>query len=197
MSQGRMPAIVLVRHGETDWNRLGLLQGRADIPMNERGRAQARELVGALADDQIDLIYSSPLSRARELAELIAEERGLEVEIAPELVELSYGLWQGMGLDACARCNPGLEWRFRHDPWRVRFPGGETLADLRERVRGFLDRIRIEHRGESLLISGHGHLNRVFMIEALNWSEGEFWRIEQENGSYTRLEPEGEGWILH
>src|SRR5690625_3197356 len=87
MSQGRMPAIVLVRHGETDWNRLGLLQGRADIPMNERGRAQARGPVGASAADESERIDSAALRRARGRAEVVAEERGLGAEPAPDLVE--------------------------------------------------------------------------------------------------------------
>lgn len=191
-----MTTLHLIRHGETDWNRLGLYQGTTDVPLNAAGRAQARLLADLLREVPFDAVYSSPLSRALRTAEEVVEGREIEVRVLPELREISYGLWQGRGMLPRGRCNAGLEWRWRFDPWSVRFPGGEGLPEVRERVAAALGYLRAEHPGERVLISGHGHLNRVLLIEALGWPESRFWRIGQENTCCYRLEPEGDRWVL-
>jgi len=188
--------LYLIRHGETDWNRLGLYQGTTDVPLNAAGRAQARTLAESLREVPLHAAYSSPLSRALETAEAVVEGRGIAVRVLPELREISYGLWQGRGILPRGRCNAGLEWRWRFDPWSVRFPGGEGLPEVRERAAAVLLYLRAEHPGERVLISGHGHLNRVLLIEALGWPESRFWQIEQGNACCHRLEPDGDGWSL-
>lgn len=191
-----MTTLYLVRHGETDWNRLGLLQGTTDVPLNAAGREQARALAEALREEEMDAAYSSPLSRALQTAEAVLEGRGVEIRVLPELRELCYGLWQGRGSQPRGRCNPGLERRWREDPWSVRFPGGETLPEVRERAAAALRRIRTAHPGERVLVSGHGHLNRVLLIEALGWPESRFWEIEQGNACCLRLELKKERWTI-
>jgi broad specificity phosphatase PhoE len=175
--------IYLVRHGETDWNRRGLLQGTTDIALNQAGRAQARALAERLRPVRFDAVYTSPLRRARETAEAVVAGRdGVPLFVVPELREFSYGLWQGRGSAPRARCSPGLELRWREDPWRVRFPGGETLAEMQARAHRALDQILGAHPGGTVLVSGHGHLNRVLLIDALGCPRDRFWKIEQENG---------------
>lgn len=94
--QNTQVTIALIRHGQTDWNAAGLFQGSADIPLNNVGRAQARETALALADIQWQAIVSSPLQRARETAAIIAETLGLELgPTLPEWVERSYGVYEG------------------------------------------------------------------------------------------------------
>src|SRR5690606_25273565 len=188
--------LYLIRHGETDWNRLGLFQGTTDVPLNAAGREQARALAEALRDVELDAAYSSPLSRALRTAEAAVEERGIEVRVLAELREICYGLWQGRGSQPRGRCNPGLEWRWREDPWSVRFPGGEALSEVRERAAAAVRRIQTEHPGERVLVSGHGHLNRVLLIEALDWPESRFWEIEQGNACCCRLEFDGGRWTM-
>jgi phosphoserine phosphatase len=122
--------LYLIRHGETDWNRYGFYQGTSDIPLNERGRAQAAALAERLAGVRFDGAYTSPLQRARDTALTVIGERRVPVVELPELRELSYGLWQGRGSQPRGRCNAGLEWRWKHTPWSVRFPGGESLAEV-------------------------------------------------------------------
>lgn len=173
--------LFLIRHGETDWNRLGLYQGTSDIPLNEAGREQARALADRLRGEGFDAAYSSPLARAVQTAEAVLAGSGVEIRLLPELRELSYGLWQGRGIFPRGRCNAGLEWRWRHDPWSVRFPGGESLPEVRARAAEAWRRIRAAHPGERVLVSGHGHFNRVLLIEALGWPESRFWEIEQGN----------------
>lgn len=183
--------LYLIRHGETEWNRRGVYQGTMDIPLNEAGRQQARGLAEALRDVRFDAAYSSPLSRAVQTAEAVLAGRDVEIRILPELRELSYGLWQGRGIRPHGRCSPGLEWRWKQDPWSVRFPGGEALREVRERAAAALRHIRAAHPGERVLVSGHGHFNRVFLIEALGWPESRFWEIEQGNACCSVLEMDG------
>ena len=88
--------LVLVRHGETDWNRENRFQGHADIPLNEAGRAQARDLALELEDASFQAVYSSPLLRAYETATILAERLELEVERADDLMEVDVGSWSGL-----------------------------------------------------------------------------------------------------
>lgn len=185
--------LYLVRHGETPWNRRGLFQGTTDVPLSATGRAQAETLAAALRGVDFHAGYTSPLRRARETAERVLRGRGVPLVEVPGLRELSYGLWQGRGMEPAGRCSPGLEWRWRHDPWRVRFPGGETLEEVRERAAAALERILHAHPGETVLVSGHGHLNRVLLIHALGWPRERFWEIEQPNASCWRMELREDG----
>lgn len=180
--------LYLIRHGETHWNRLGLYQGTTDIPLNDAGRAQAEALGRRLRGTRFDAVYTSPLRRARETAEAVAGGRPLEPIELPELRELSYGLWQGRGAGAPAGGDAGLEWRWRSRPWAVRFPGGETLSEVEARAARALRRVRAAHPEGTVLLCGHGHLNRVLLIHALAWPRERFWEIEQANGALHVLE---------
>ncbi len=177
-----MTTLYLVRHGETDWNRLGLLQGTRDIPLNARGHEQAAALARALQEVRWNAAYTSPLRRAVDTAAAVLRGSDVVPTTLPELRELSYGLWQGRGPAARARCASGLERRWREQPWTVRFPGGETLAEVRARAAAALDRITAAHPDGTVLVSGHGHFNRVLLIHALAWAPQRFWEIEQPNG---------------
>lgn len=180
--------LYLARHGETDWNRLGLCQGTMDVPLNPRGVRQAEELAGHLRAVALDACYTSPLRRALGTAETVLCGRAIETVVLPELRELCYGLWQGRSAYGQARCNPGLEWRWRHSPWTVRFPGGETLAEAQTRAIAALRRIRAAHPGGRVLVCGHGHLNRLLLIHSLGLPRESFWAMEQLNGTCSVLE---------
>ena len=91
-----MTEILLIRHGETEWNAAELFRGRADIPLNENGLRQAGLLSEYLKDKQIDAIYSSPLGRARKTAEIISGRHGLEVMSSGGLIDIDFGEWQGL-----------------------------------------------------------------------------------------------------
>lgn len=189
-----MTTIYLVRHGETDWNRRALYQGTTDVSLNEDGRRQARALAERLRETRWDAAYTSPLRRATDTAEAVLQGSGVPARVLPELREISYGLWQGRGSEPAGRCSPGLEWRWRHDPWTVRFPGGETLDEVRLRARAAWRRIAAAHPGETVLVSGHGHLNRVLLIDTLEWPRERFWTIAQSNACCYRLRTESSGW---
>jgi broad specificity phosphatase PhoE len=188
-----MPTIYLIRHGETDWNRLGIYQGTTDVPLNAAGRAQARALGTMLRGVDFDAGYTSPLRRARATAEAVLGGTGVPLVEAPELREMCYGVWQGRGARPAGRCSPGIEWRFRHDPWSVRIPGGETLHEVRARAARIWERVVDAHWGDVVLLSGHGHFNRVLLIHVLGWEPGRFWQIPQTNGGCWRIEVPEDG----
>jgi broad specificity phosphatase PhoE len=179
--------LYLIRHGETDWNRRNLYQGTTDVPLNDAGRAQAGALAERLGGVRFDAAYTSPLRRAVDTARAVL--RGAEVPLAEVrgLQELCYGLWQGRGQEPGGRCNPGLEWRWKESPWSVRFPGGESLEEVRERAAAAIERIVDAHPGGVVLVSGHGHLNRVLLIHLLGWPRDSFWSIAQPNAACWRL----------
>jgi probable phosphoglycerate mutase len=132
--------ILLARHGETDWNRDLRFQGHADVPLNDAGRAQARELARSLAAEPIGAVYSSDLLRARETAEIVAASLGLRVEVDERLREIDVGSWQG---STRAELD-GRKW------------DGETYDDHRARTVAALLRIAERHPGEQVLVVAHG-----------------------------------------
>lgn len=151
-----MTEIYLVRHGETDWNRARRIQGRTDVPLNDTGREQARRTAELLARRTWDAVLTSPLSRARETAEIIAVRLGLAVPAeVPALVERNYGAAEGLDFAQIdARYPEGTE-----------VPGRESRAAVAERVMPELRRIAEEHRGGALVIVSHGGAIRAVLSE--------------------------------
>jgi broad specificity phosphatase PhoE len=150
--------LLLVRHGETDWNRDARWQGHSDTPLNELGRGQARELAESL--DGVDAIYSSDLARARETAEILGERLGVEVRLDERLRERSFGAWEGLTMDE-------IERRFReaHDRWRSGEGFGaedaESFKEFAARVLSFIEDVLGGHPEETVLVVAHGGSIRV------------------------------------
>ncbi len=144
-----MTTILLVRHGETDWNVERRVQGHSDTPLNETGRGQARALAAELAGEQIDAVYSSDLLRAHETARIIAEQRGLDVTAIRDLRERHFGTWEGLTDDEIYARYPQV-----HDgaPWG----DAETQEEMARRVLGALLRIAESHPNARVLVVSHG-----------------------------------------
>jgi len=139
--------LLLVRHGETDWNAEGRLQGQTDRPLSDFGRQQARELAVELEGEELEAIYSSDLARARDTAEIVGERLGLPVRLDPDLREKDWGTWEG--LTAAERD-------------RVEFVG-ESTRDHQERTLRALKRISERHPGGGhvLVVTHGGSMRRV------------------------------------
>jgi broad specificity phosphatase PhoE len=146
--------ILLARHGETDWNRDNRFQGHADEPLNETGREQARALAVALEGERLTAVYTSPLLRARETAEIVAAAFGLAPRTDPRLMEVDVGSWSGLTRDEIAVGFPEAyeRWRGGLHGWE----GGETYEELAVRVLDALRDIAAAHAGEAVLVVGHG-----------------------------------------
>ena len=177
--------VYLVRHGETQWNADGRCQGRADADFTELGREQLRSLATELADVAFDAAYTSPLPRAVRTADAILAGRRLRARRVDALSEISYGSLQGTRFSDWPA---PLHERWRRDPWSVTFPEGESLELVQERVLPAFDDIVRSHPGETVLVSSHGHVNRLILASLHDRPRAEFWDIEQVNGRALRLE---------
>ena len=132
--------LLLVRHGETDWNAEGKLQGHTDRPLNDYGRRQAQALADRLVDEDIDALYASDLSRARETAEILGETLGLAVDVDPDLREKNWGSWEGLTSEE--RLHVAYE--------------GETSEEHRERTLRAVERIAGRHPSGRVVVVTHG-----------------------------------------
>ena len=161
-----LTTIVLVRHGETDWNRDHRFQGHADIPLNATGQEQVRELADRLAGESFSVAYTSPLRRARESAGLLAERLGIEVRSSDALKEVDVGTWSGLTTkEVEARFPEGFA---RWVEWRCAgWSEGETYEELGRRVVDGLLEIAEEHDGEQVLAVTHGGPIRTAAAAAL------------------------------
>jgi broad specificity phosphatase PhoE len=155
--------ILLARHGETDWNRDGRWQGHSNTSLNALGRQQAHQLADELTEE-IDVVYSSDLARARETAEIVANRLGLEVQGDPRLRERGFGSWEGLtGDEIEQRDGEALErWRAGEGPGAH---DAEPYDAFAERMCSFLEDVLERHPGKHVLVIAHGGSIRV--IQAL------------------------------
>jgi broad specificity phosphatase PhoE len=175
-----MATLMLVRHGETDWNADGRLQGQTDRPLSDFGRRQARQLAEELADDELEAIYASDLSRARETAEIVGERLGLPVLLDPDLREKDWGTWEGLT-------------SVERD--RVEFVG-ETTEAHQERVLRALGRIAERHPDGRVLVVTHGGSMRRVQTAALGMALPVVencgrWLCTCEKGAFSPIMPSG------
>ena len=183
--------VYLVRHGETEWNRRGKIQGQADIPLNEKGEALAFLTGQKMKDIPFKRIYTSPLSRARRTAELISGQRGLPLMEDSRLLEISYGNREGQLLALIHRL-PFLRLHryFFYSSAYVPPKGGETYDDLRKRCREFLEQELkpLEEQMDHVLVCGHGALIREMVCIIDGIAPDAFWKGPvQKNCAVTVL----------
>jgi len=137
-----MSSIVLIRHGETDWNVEGRYQGQADPPLNSQGILQARQLALELHNSSIEILYTSPLQRAKQTAQFLSDRLGISQVDDPRLMEIHQGDWQTRLRTDIERLYPELFKSWEADPWGVTPPGGENLSQVQSRVNDALDDIQ-------------------------------------------------------
>jgi len=176
-----MTRIILVRHGQTEWNRVERFRGRADVPLNETGLAQAEVTGRRVASEwQPVAIYASPLSRAVETAKAIAKHFSLPVQVHPGIADIDFGQWQGLTPDEVKARWPEVHHAWYYAPHTARIPGGETLDDLRMRGMTAANELAARHAGQTLVLVGHTVINRVILLGVLGLGNDRFWRLQQD-----------------
>lgn len=192
----RLPhPLLVIRHGETDWNASGRLQGRQDIPLNARGRAQGQAL-GLALRERYDITtlacLSSPLQRASATLELILAQcpgsprtRGTDARLA----EKAFGDWEGLDMPTIAQRYPEQYAHRLREPFTFRVPNGESYADVAERVRPLLEGLD----GPTLLV-GHGALIRSLLVATGLASAEEATRLVIHQGRWLELTTQGYQW---
>ncbi|TMF82149.1 MAG: histidine phosphatase family protein [Chloroflexi bacterium] len=157
----RPTTFYFVRHGESEGNAARVFTGQTDSPLTERGRQQAEAVADELASVKFDRIVSSDLSRTRDTADVIAKRHGMRVEVVPELREIDVGDRTGKTFDETR----GLpNW---NDDGFVAWPGGETLDQVVARTLGAIERLTRESPGKTILVVGHGGVNRILLSHFL------------------------------
>ena len=192
-----MTRFLLVRHGQTEWNRVERFRGRADVPLNETGLAQARATGERVAAEWEPVsVYSSPLSRAVRTAEAIATHFDLPVQIRPALADIDYGQWQGLTPDEARERWPEEVEAWFSAPQNARIPGGETLDDLRARSMSVVKELGGQHEGQTIVLVGHTVINRIILLGVLGLGNDRFWRLRQEPCAINVFEREGAAFVL-
>ncbi|MFO7819224.1 MAG: alpha-ribazole phosphatase [Halanaerobacter sp.] len=173
--------LILVRHGETNWNKESRFQGNKDIALNQKGERQAHKLAERLAKEEIDVIYSSDLDRAYKTAQIIAAKHNLAVQTRSNLQEIDFGVWEGLTYQEINEQYPNEFESWQKNP-KVNNPeGGESLKDIEARVCKALTEILEEHEGKTILIAAHGGVNRVVISNFLDMPLDRCWRLSQDN----------------
>jgi broad specificity phosphatase PhoE len=183
--QGGATRFLLLRHGETDRELRGRCYGRLDVELSPEGRRQAASIAAALADVHLDAVHSSPLARALDTARALADGRGLEPVAEPGLAEIDFGELEGLAYEDVRAERPGLFREWMETPTSVRFPGGESFAELRARVLEAVAGIRALHAGGAVAVVAHGGVVRVVLADALGLADGLVFRLDQAYGGLS------------
>lgn len=188
--------IYLIRHGQTDWNVAGKIQGKTDIPLNETGRRQAACLAKGMEHRPVAQIFSSDLIRARETARAIGESQHVEVETLSGLEEIGFGKWEGMTLERIQVIFPTEYEKWCENPVTVAPPGGESLSQIKERCRRVMEEILKRAKGDFAIVS-HGAM-LAYVVEYLMRNDPNDQEIIVGNASITTIqyEPENETAVL-
>ncbi len=182
-----MLELVLVRHGETEWNASEIYRGRADVALNENGIRQAELLGEYLSKEKIDFVYSSPLIRAVKTAEAIAIRQSLEVNTISNLVDIDFGEWQGMSLKEVKEKYPDLYRDWEETPEQVKIPGGESLEEVRRRTMPFVEDAVIRCGDGRIILVLHRVIGKVLFCALLGIELSYFRRVKIDTCGITRF----------
>ncbi|HZY96352.1 MAG TPA: histidine phosphatase family protein [Candidatus Cybelea sp.] len=174
--------LILIRHGPTEWNALERFQGRSDIPLSPAGLVDAHAIAAALRNERIDRIYSSDLVRALDTARIIGDASGTEIIADPRLREFDFGRWEGLTWHEIVAAYPELTGN-RPTGARLYEPaGGETFAQVRRRVRSFLDDLQRQDPGARIVVVTHAGPLHAFLAEL---------ELTRTGGDFDRFAPAG------
>ena len=171
---------ILIRHGETDWNKEDRFRGRSDVGLNATGHEQALKISTRFAGVKIAAVYSSPLPRALETAAPLAADHQLQVEPSADLLDIDFGAWEGLSRDEAQIKFPELYDLWMKAPGRVRFPGGESVRQVRNRNENLLRRLSEDHLGETVALFSHRITCHVILCHVLGLANDALWRIRQD-----------------
>lgn len=184
-----MQILYLVRHGESEWNRQGRIQGALDSDLSDLGREQARFVGLELAKEPIQFAVTSTATRALETSKIAlkAFEREIPCEETSLLREINLGSWEGMTAADLKKRSPEQVDLWFHRPSRVRIEGGETMRAFRIRIMREMDRLQAAHRDETMVVFSHGGVICTYLTGLLKMKLDDMWRFKIRNGSITKI----------
>jgi len=193
------PRLLLVRHGETDWNRDGRFQGQIDIPLNENGHRQAAQAGEFLKAVQIDAAVTSSMLRPKETAEgILKHHPQVTLETTEQLWEISHGEWEGKLESEIEAGYPGLLGEWQSKPETVQMPGGENLADVWKRakkgwgsiVAAYSETAEEDYGGSApvVMVVAHDAINKAILCQVMGLGPEKFWQFKQGNGAVSVID---------
>ena len=186
-----MTRLIVIRHGRTEWNRAERFRGRADIGLDEVGIEQAKVTAERVAEWPVSAVYSSPLRRTLATAEILARHFNLEVKSLPGIIDIDYGQWQGISPEEVAVKDGTLYSKWLKSPHTVKFPGGESLTEVRERVALALDSLIAQHPRETVALVSHKVVCQIIILSLLGLDGSHFWEIIQDVAAVNLFEVRG------
>ncbi len=181
---GENKEIYLIRHGETESNKKGIFRGRLDIPLSQTGKEQASSVFNYFKGKNIELVLSSPLSRALETAKIIFPDK--EIKIEERLNNLDLGNWSGVEKEKIKREKPN-KWKiWVETPEKIKFPGGESIKDVYKRVSSLLNSLKTVKADKIALIS-HRSVLKTLLAASIGMKDNFFWKFHLDNASISIL----------
>ena len=193
-----MTRIILVRHGQTAWNREERFRGHFDIPLDETGLTQARAVAKRVTLEwKPDVIYAGPLSRTIQTAEPTAKLFNLAVQSEPGLIDVDCGEWQGLTPDEAREGWPAAFEAYLRSPLNFQFPGGESLEAARLRAFQRVNDLAEVYSGKVVMLVSHTALNRLILLSVLGMDSNGFWKMRQDTCAINLFEIENRSFTLN
>ena len=195
-SRFKGPRLLLVRHGETDWNRDGRFQGQIDIPLNENGKKQGAQAGEFLKDVQIDAAVTSSMLRPKETAQkILTHHPEVVLEETQDLWEISHGEWEGKLESEIESGYPGMLSKWQSTPETVQMPGGENLEDVWNRAKvGWGNVVKAFSESDSpptVMVVAHDAINKAILCQVFGLGPEHFWQFKQGNGAVSVIDYHG------
>jgi len=179
--------IILVRHGSTEWNDKDVFRGRVDISLDKIGIQQAYAIANRLSVLDVSAVYSSPLKRALETAQIIATKLKVNIKAEDSLVDFDFGKWQGLSTREVQKQFPQAYKQWLSEPHLVKIPGAENLSDVRNRITKMLFETLIKEKNDIVVVS-HRIVNKMLICAALSLDDSYFWQIKQDVAAISILD---------
>jgi len=181
--------IILIRHGETNWNKEGRFQGQIDIPLNDKGKGQASKASDYLEEIKFTKAFSSSMKRPYETAKIILKNNNIHIEKIDSLVEISHGLWEGKLEEEIRRTWPEMLKKWHEKPESVTMPEGESIKQVSDRAISAWNIICDSQReNDTSLLVAHDAVNKTLICHILGLSYSDIWMIKQGNGGITVID---------
>jgi len=181
--------IILIRHGETNWNKEGRFQGQIDIPLNEKGRGQASKASKYLEEIEFTKAFSSSMKRPYETAKIILKNKNILIEKVENLVEISHGLWEGKLEEEIKQTWPEMLKNWHEKPESVTMPDGESIKQVSDRAISAWNLIcKLQQENDTTLVVAHDAVNKTLICHVLGLTYSDIWMIKQGNGGITVID---------
>ena len=182
---------ILVRHGQTDWNNKRMTQGQSDTILNKIGIIQAKKVAKTLEKEHIGLCYFSPLKRAKTTAEIITEHLNIDSKEDEALIEINFGLWEGMTIKQISEQYEDAFKDWTYSPHKLVIPEGEDMHEAMRRSEMFINK-EILKSDKNILIVSHGLLIKTLIISLLGLDLKDLQKFRVDNASISVIEIKGD-----